>query len=570
MADVLPSSLSKVDPADAWKPWRPSSAIPWDQKWVAHLYRRAAFGPSTADTTRALADGFPKTLDRLLNGEPDATALLEVMTDTGRYFSSPAQIRVWWLSAMLESGHPLREKLTLFWHNHFATSYAKVSSTPLMFEQNLLLRKHALGKFRPFLLDMSKDAAMLVWLDSNRNTRRAPNENFAREVMELFSLGVGNYTEKDIQEAARAFTGWHVDTVQNCDDQVFSFKPDEHDDGPKTVFGKTGIWGGEDIVRFCCDRPSTARFLVGKLYAYLVSETLPPKGLLTPLEERFRGSDYNISDLVKGMLGSALFFSHHAYRKRVKWPVEYVLGAVRAVVPDRVPLADLADPLAKMGQVLFAPPNVKGWRTGTDWLNSATLLARNNFAETVSSGTWARTSARIVARGPVPPPPVVAVEEPLAGSAETPQQQAAVAAVGGAAVAYAPVREMVADDGTRTVVPVIEVVPAGPGGLAPLGAGGTPKPKDTPGAPPPPPDAKFDTVEMLFNPKPKTVAALIKRMGEVLYGEEIPAAARAKTEKFLLDGKKTFSEKDLDNPAFRQKVRETLHALMCLPEYQLC
>src|SRR5437773_954893 len=173
MADTLPSELSKVDPADAWKPYQPSAAVPWDRKWIAHLYRRAAFGPSPADTDRARSDGFEKTLDRLMKGEPDAPTLLdlELLTDTGRYFKDPLQLRVWWLSAMLESGHPLREKLTLFWHNHFATSYAKIQRTQLMFEQNLLLRKHALGKFRPFLLEMSRDTAMLKWLDSNQNVK---------------------------------------------------------------------------------------------------------------------------------------------------------------------------------------------------------------------------------------------------------------------------------------------------------------------------------------------------------------------------------------------------------------
>jgi uncharacterized protein (DUF1800 family) len=301
---------------------------------------------------------------------------------------------VWWLATMLDGGHPLREKLTLFWHNHFATSYAKVQRIRLMFEQNLLLRKHALGKFRPFLLDMSRDTAMLKWLDSNQNVKGAPNENFAREVMELFSLGVGRYSEKDVQEAARAFTGWHVDSHIDHDEDTFQFKPVFHDDGAKTVFGRTGKWNGDDIVTFCCDKSDCATFLTGKLYSFLISETRPPASLLEPLAARFRKSDYDIADLVKTMLGSRLFFSEHAYRKRVKWPVEYALGAIRAAVPGRVPLGDLLDPLAKMGQVLFAPPNVKGWRTGTDWLNSATLLARNNFAETVAMGNWPRVSAR--------------------------------------------------------------------------------------------------------------------------------------------------------------------------------
>jgi hypothetical protein len=571
MADALPADLAKVDPADAWSPYRPSAAVPWNKKWIAHFYRRAAFGPSAADTERALNDGFEKTLDRLLTGEPDAPQLLELLSDAGHYLKSDLQIRVWWLSIMLEGGHPLREKLTLFWHNHFATSYAKVQRTQLMFEQNAILRKHALGKFRPFLLDMSKDTAMLKWLDSNQNVKGAPNENFAREVMELFSLGVGNYTEKDIQEAARAFTGWHTDSRIDEDEDTFHFKPVLHDEGRKTVFGKTGNWNGDDVIRLCCDKADCAACLVGKLYSFLVSETRPPERLLAPLQQRFRDSDYDIADLVKTMLGSRLFFSPHAYRKRVKWPVEYALGAVRAAVPGRAPLGDIVDPLAKMGQVLFAPPNVKGWRTGTDWLNSATLLARNNFAETVATGGWRNVSVRN--NGPkgafATAAPTATVEDVATPMVPYPAQGSAAVA-GAAAAATFPT--VTSPDGMIFLAPAVaENALAGSAPGSPGSSGGGPPPKGGPGpaAPPPPPESKFDPTEILFKPKPTDVSALLARMGELLYGDAISAAARSRIEKFLLDGKKSLSAKDLENPAFRQKAREALHALMCLPEYQL-
>jgi hypothetical protein len=576
MADSLSATLERIDPTEAWAPYRPSGAVPWNRKWIAHLYRRAAFGPTPAETDRGLKDGPETTLNRLLSGEPDAADRLEVLLDTGRYMKNDTQLRVWWLSAMLDGGHPLREKLTLFWHNHFATSYAKVQRTQLMFEQNVLLRKHALGKFRPFLLDMSRDTAMLKWLDSNQNIKGAPNENYAREVMELFSLGVGHYTEKDIQEAARAFTGWHVDSRPNEDEDTFQFKPVVHDDGEKSVFGQKGNWNGDDIVRFCCDRPDCATFLVGKLYSFLISETRPPESLVAPLADRFRKSDYDIADLVKTILGSRLMFSEHAYRKRVKWPVEYVLGAVRAAVPNRAPLGDLVEPLAKMGQVLFAPPNVKGWRTGTDWLNSATLLARNNFAETVAMGTWPRVSTRaptVTAAGSaLVPPETVADPAVPAGVVETPESLAATAAIAGAPAAYSPVREMTNADGTRTTTPVIVVQPAS-GASPPLPAGppgATPVPKaPSPDASAPPPAAGFDPVESLLAPKPKDAAAVVDRMAERLYGEELPKSARSRLVSFLTAGKPALTEKDLENPAFRAKVREALHAVMCLPEYQL-
>jgi hypothetical protein len=563
MPDTLPAELSKVDPQDAWRPYSPSATVPWNRKWITHLFRRAAFGATPAEVEQATKDGFEKTLHRLITGEPEAAERLELYTETGQYYNDPLQLRVWWLSAMMESGHPLREKLTLFWHNHFATSYAKVRSTRLMFDQNVTLRKHALGHFRPFLLDVSRDPAMLVWLDSNSNAKGKPNENYAREVMELFSLGVGHYTEKDIQEAARAFTGWHVDSIPNRDELRFEFKDYDHDFGPKTVFGHTGNWNGDDVVRLCCDKPECAPFLAGKLYAYLVSETPPPQALLAPLVERFRKTDYDIADLVRMMLGSRLFFSEHAYRKRVKWPVEYALLTVRSIVPDRAPLGDLLDPLAKMGQPLFAPPNVKGWRTGTDWLNSATLLARNNFAESVATANWARLSLAgrnqnakfaTVAKTTTPPAPAAIVDYPMDGSA---------AAAGAPSAVTFPTVD--GPEGKPVLIVPVEAPggPGGPPGAQPPGVIG-PATNQAPN-----PDSKLDVIPVLFATKPKSADELVSRMAELLYGADVPPTVRTKVRAYLLGSKKEMSEADLESKEFRQKAREALHALMCLPEYQL-
>ncbi|HEY1187618.1 MAG TPA: DUF1800 domain-containing protein [Gemmata sp.] len=542
MADVLPSELNKVDPADAWQPWRPAAGE-WSRKWVAHLFRRAGFGVTPAEADRALAQGLPKTLDRFMSGEPDQADRLELLTESGKFYTEPANLRVWWLYAMTEGGHPLREKLALFWHNHFATSYAKVRSTKLMYEQNVTIRKHALGKFRPFLLDMSKDTAMLVWLDSNRNVKGAPNENYAREVMELFSLGVGNYTEKDIQEAARALTGWHHD----AEVKQFEFKRDLHDDGAKTVFGQAGKWTGADIVRLCCDRDACATFLVSKLYAFLVSEAPPPKELLEPLAGQFRKSDYDIADLVKTILGSKLFFSAHAYRKRVKWPVECALGAVRSGAEARVPLADLVEPLAKMGQALFAPPNVKGWRTGTDWLNSATLLARNNFAEKVALGTWNRSrgsgSGSVGLKS-------YATEPKIEMAALAPDEKFDVCA----AIYAAKPKDIGAVVKQMGVLLYGEAVP-------------------------PAQAKKIET----FLLTPNTAAApAVPPKGPLPKGKqpkvEAPPPGAAKEEPKGGDKKdvpkpppKPLDPKDveLDSPDFKARVREAYHAMMCLPEYQL-
>jgi uncharacterized protein (DUF1800 family) len=306
MAVTLPT-LDQVDPALAWKPWQPTTGDPWGRKWAAHLYRRAAFGSSREDLLEAERLGPQGTLDLLFQGRPHVEEVEETLVDVGRIAAAAddvgEQLRGWWLYCMLQGGHPLREKLTLFWHNHFATSLVKVQSPTLMFRQNCLLRKHALGRFGPLLQAISRDGAMLVWLDSNSNVKGKPNENFARELMELFSLGVGHYTEKDVREAARAFTGWRTDGVG------FAFDARFHDDGRKTVLGQTGPWDGGDVVRIVLEQPAAARFLIRKLYHFLVSErAVPPDSLLEPLCESFRKSDHDIAGLIRTMLAYRHFY----------------------------------------------------------------------------------------------------------------------------------------------------------------------------------------------------------------------------------------------------------------------
>ncbi len=406
--------LDKLDPAEAWAPWKPDASDPWGRKWAAHLYRRAGFGASTDELAAAEKRGFAETLAHLLAGEPGAGELVPTLTDTGRVAATRdtegTQIRGWWLYCMLHGGHPLREKLTLFWHNHFATSIVKVRDARLMVQQNALFREHALGQFGPMLQAVSRDGAMLVWLDSNSNVKGKPNENYAREVMELFSLGVGNYTEKDIREAARAFTGWHTDGTG------FKFNAAQHDTDSKTVLGKTGNLDGTDIVNIVLAQPAAARFLVRKLYSYLVSEISPPEALLEPLCEQYRKSAYDTLALVKTILGSRLFYSDHAFRKRIKSPVEFALGAVRAIYrrfddsdPHHRPIPHqaLVKWLGTMGQALFAPPNVKGWPGARTWLNTSTVLERDNFAAVLASGAlWfpPASAAGFEVSADVPPP----------------------------------------------------------------------------------------------------------------------------------------------------------------------
>jgi uncharacterized protein DUF1800 len=375
--------LDDVNPARAWEPWLPDDNQRFDLRWAGHLYRRAAFGGTLAELRQAVKDGPDATVDRLMKGDPTAASYEPLIAASGASIAQSgdeANLRGWWLYAMLFGGHPLREKLTLFWHNHFATSVAKVRSVPAMLGQNQIIRKYALGSFRVMLSDISRDPAMLIWLDSNRNVKGQANENFARELLELFTLGVGHYSERDIREAARAFTGWHTDG------EAFTFSARYHDGAAKEFMGQKGEWDGGDIQNIALNQPAAALFLARKLYRFFVSESAdPPNALLEPLAERLRTSDFEIAPVVAMILRSRHFFSEHAYRQRIKSPVEYALGVVRVVKPDAAP-RDLVNPLEQMGQSLFAPPNVKGWVGGKAWLNSATVLARQNFAESMLGG----------------------------------------------------------------------------------------------------------------------------------------------------------------------------------------
>ncbi len=373
-----------LDPMTAWAPYRPTAADPWDARKVGHLFRRAAFGATAADLAAGVADGPDATLDRVLNGKPesdDFTGTTEFMASARSIppGSPGPRLAAWWLDRMLKTAHPLREKLTLFWHNHFATSLTKVRNARLMLGQYRLLNQHALGSFRDLLRGMSTDPAMMVWLDTKESTKGKPNENYARELMELFSLGIGHYTEADIREAARAFTGYVVK------DGTGTLDANQHDAGKKTVLGRTGPFKADDVVDLCLEQPACPRFIAGKLYRFLVSEAAdPPKELVEPLAEEYRAGGFDTGKLVSTIVRSKLFFSPAAYRQRIKSPVDFVVGTVRGL-EGRAGTLGLADALESLGQVLFAPPSVKGWDGGPAWLNGQTLLFRQNLALALTS-----------------------------------------------------------------------------------------------------------------------------------------------------------------------------------------
>ena len=386
------SPVKAIDPRWAWQPYRPSKDAPWDLQRVGHLYRRAAFGATHAELEAGVKSDPATLIARLLQGGSGLSAFdaeMAPLAENIARYNDGQHLRAWWLTRMIYSPHPLQEKITLFWHNHFATSITKPGENArYMLGQYELMRRHALGSFAELLRAMSTDPAMLIWLDGRDSKKGNPNENYARELMELFSLGIGNYTEKDIREAARAFTGWEIQGTKAV------FNPRQHDDGQKTVLGQTGPWKPDDIVRICLQRKSCPSFMVGKLYHFLVSETVPATPeLLAPLAEQFKKSGYDFGALVKTVLSSNLFFSPLVYRTRVKSPVDFVLNIVRGL-EGKVGTTALAVALEQLGQSVFAPPSVKGWDGGRTWLNGQTLLFRQNLALALTSTEDARFGRR--------------------------------------------------------------------------------------------------------------------------------------------------------------------------------
>jgi uncharacterized protein (DUF1800 family) len=370
-----------ADPAWAWLPYQPDAERPWTLRLVGHLYRRAAFGANWTQLQQALGDGPQKTIDRFLGPGDEAAAFNRTYDDFEAAAGNSGSIeplRAWWLRRMVLTPHPLLEKMTLFWHGHFAAHAARADSPPLVQEHLKLLRGHALGRFDAMLGAAVRDPALLLAFDSNANRRARPNDYFARNLLECITLGPGQASAKDIAEAARCFTGWFV--IQNR----FRIVEHEHDEGVKRVLGREGPWQGSDVAPVLLQHPATARFLVRKMYRWLISETDEPgEELLAPLAASL-AKDWDIAKLVETMLRSNWFFSSAAYRQRVKGPVEFALGIVRAL-EELVPTTHLGPDLAGLGQDLFHPPSAKGWQGGRAWINSATLVMRNNLAASVLS-----------------------------------------------------------------------------------------------------------------------------------------------------------------------------------------
>ncbi len=375
-----------------------------EQEKVAHLLRRFGLGASEAELNYYSQGGLKSAIDKLINCEntPEAFEFNWEIVEDQKGQIKPQQAVVGWAARMLMTRRPLVEKMTLFWHNHFATSAEKVTNAPLMIQQNEILRRNALGNFKTLLLEVSKDPAMLIWLDGQDNIKGRANENFAREVMELFTLGVGNYTEKDIQEAARAFTGWSfVRNGRNAQKSpaTYMFKPVLHDDGVKTVLGKTGNLTGEDVIDVLCKQPKMAEFIVRKMWTWFVYPN-PDAVTLKPFIDDFVRSGLDIKTLVRAIVESSEFYSDRAYRRIIKNPADFCIASARAMglgenmATQLAPTANdekgsrakigpaqaVSSTMKSQGLWLFYPPDVSGWKPGEPWITSATMVERINWA----------------------------------------------------------------------------------------------------------------------------------------------------------------------------------------------
>lgn len=365
-------------------------AVSWNAANAAYLLRRAGFGPTAAEVAEFAALGHEAAVTRLVDYERVDNSALEARLDgLGLDLEENiVDLYYWWHYRMLFTARPLEEKLTLFWHSHFATSFAKVNSTAFMRRQNELLRAHALGDFRRLLVEMSRDPAMLIWLDNFISNKQHPNENYARELLELFSLGIGNYTEQDILEIARCFTGWTLREDQ------FAFVMGIHDTGVKEFLGYRtpagrGIEDGEDVCRVCADHPACAPFLATKLWRFFAYDD-PPASVLAAMTAAYRENNHSIREMVRVMFMSDEFFSPAVADSQIKSPIELFIGTLRSLEVSReiieaVQARGVVFYSSLMGQTVLVPPSVKGWDGGRAWINTSTLLSRYNFGTALLS-----------------------------------------------------------------------------------------------------------------------------------------------------------------------------------------
>ncbi len=391
------------------EPYEPTKADPFDSIKAAHLLNRAGFGGTLKEIEKVRSLGpkaalvwlldFPNATSETQNAsdQPNFAALNEIpknfrmmssmlagkSTEEKMALQQKMQMAnrlalvgaaEWWMNRMVAGVHPLQEKLTLFWHGHFTTSASDERLTRQMWDQNETLRKYAAGNFGELVKAIAHDPAMLDYLNNQENRRSNPNENFARELMELFTLGIGNYTEGDVKNAARAFTGWGHNGGE------FIFRKFDHDDDSKTFLGKTGNFDGDQIVDIILQQPVCAKYIAGRFWDFFVSET-PNVAVIDSLAQILRSGNYELRPMIRTLFASRAFYASEMVGSQIKSPVQLLVGSARLLevkLPPARMMFQPNGPLRQMGQVPFYPPNVKGWPGGREWVNTSTLFVRYN------------------------------------------------------------------------------------------------------------------------------------------------------------------------------------------------
>jgi uncharacterized protein (DUF1800 family) len=372
-----------------------------DMALMAHLLRRAGFGATRQELEGYLAQGYEATVEELLQPGEAQSMPDDVIR---RYHTDMAEMRelysvaAYWMYRMVTTRCPLEEKLALFWHGLFATGYSKLNQARSLLNQIEMFRRQALGPLPDFLLELSRDPAMIIWLDNNDNHKDAINENYGRELLELFSMGIGHYTEDDVKECARAFTGWTLGNAEYMATRAskdsiwpysriawhFEYRDYDHDETEKTFLGETGNFNGEDIIKIIAKQEATARFISTRLFQFFAADEVDADGeeVIQAMMQSYFDSGYETRSVLRTLFNSVYFKSEKARYARVKGPIELVVGAVRMAGSYQEPTFG-ADQLARqsfyMGQGLLQPPSVEGWHEGPEWIDSGALVERVNF-----------------------------------------------------------------------------------------------------------------------------------------------------------------------------------------------
>ena len=374
---------------------------------IGHLIRRAAFGEPAFRLENRVSQSYESIVEDLIKLD-SFPRLDEDLLERHNLQHADEESRQWtrarWIYRMINSERPLEEKVALMWHGVFATGDSKVGNNPMMRTHYEMLRDYGLGNFRDLLVELAKDPAMIYWLDQQMNHADAPNENFGRELLELFSMGIGNYTEEDVKECARAFTGWtKSQTIPRYPngfyDSEFIYRHDDHDDGMKTFLGKSGRLNGEDIIDIIVRDPATAKFVAREIYDFFVSDD-PNEEDIDQIANVFVESGYVISDVLRFLFNTD-FFKESTFQK-VKSPAEIVVGtailAGRHQTAYEFGLTRMATATKNMGQDLLNPPTVEGWHTGREWIDSSYLVERINFSSKMIGDISAPGTAAIIER----------------------------------------------------------------------------------------------------------------------------------------------------------------------------